>query len=360
VRVFRHLAMAGYCLAIYLVLDLVYSGLLHDEGRSPRIPDPAYHHTLAPNFDGYDNWGDTRFRVFTNSLGFRDARVRDVAMSSPVRRVLLMGDSFTEGLGVDFEDSFAGMLYAAGMSRSDKIELLDAGVISYSPVLYYRKTKSLIERGFHFDEVVVFSDLSDVRDEATGYFCQDENPGYQKYCGDSLPFYAERDDLGSGLARHFVVTDKVRLLAKVWLQRLSGNQKRLKLGPTSETAWLFPGEDGGNDYAPLGIEGGVTRSLANMRMLADLLQRNGIPMTIVVYPWPALIAAYDPENRQVTMWRDFCARNSCKKFIDLFPAFKAEKDAHDDWYERLFIFGDFHLSAAGNRLMFRELAKQLL
>ena len=97
-----------------------------------------------------------------------------------------------------------------------------------------------------------------------------------------------------------------------------------------------------------------------MQMLADLLQQNGIPLTIVVYPWPALLAAYDPDNRQVTMWRDFCALNNCKKFIDLFPAFNAEKKAHDDWYERLFIFGDFHFSAAGNRLMFRELAKQLL
>jgi lysophospholipase L1-like esterase len=79
----------------------------------------------------------------------------------------------------------------------------------------------------------------------------------------------------------------------------------------------------------------------------------------VVYPWPALLAAYDPDNRQVAMWRELCARN-CKKFINLFPAFDAEKAAHPDWYERLYIFGDFHFSAAGNRVMFRELAKELL
>jgi lysophospholipase L1-like esterase len=59
------------------------------------------------------------------------------------------------------------------------------------------------------------------------------------------------------------------------------------------------------------------------------------------------------------MWREFCARN-CKKFIDLFPAFKAEQEAHADWYERLFIPGDFHYSAEGHRVMFRELAKELL
>jgi hypothetical protein len=358
-RVIFHLAMADYCLAIYLVLDLVYSAVLHDEGRSPRIADPIFHHTLAKNYDGYDNWGDTRFKVYTNSLGFRDGSVRDVPASSSMRRVLIVGDSFAEGLGVNFEDSFAGMLYATGMERADKIEFLNTGVISYSPVLYYRKVKFLIETGLHFDEVVVFSDETDVRDEATGYFCEDENPSYRKYCGERVPYYSQRDDLGSTLARHFVMTDRLRIIVKHRIQGLSGNQKRNKIAPSSETAWLFPDWNSGDDYAPLGIAGGMERSLVNMQLLADLLKKNDIPISIVVYPWPALLAAYDPDNRQVTMWRDFCARN-CKKFINLFPAFKAEKEAHADWYERLFIFGDFHFSADGNRVMFRELAKQLL
>jgi hypothetical protein len=333
--------------------------VLHDEGRSPRIADPIFHHTLAKNYDGYDNWGDTRFKVYTNSLGFRDGSVRDVPASSSMRRVLIVGDSFAEGLGVNFEDSFAGMLYATGMERADKIEFLNTGVISYSPVLYYRKVKFLIETGLHFDEVVVFSDETDVRDEATGYFCEDENPSYRKYCGERVPYYSQRDDLGSTLARHFVMTDRLRIIVKHRIQGLSGNQKRNKIAPSSETAWLFPDWNSGDDYAPLGIAGGMERSLVNMQLLADLLKKNDIPISIVVYPWPALLAAYDPDNRQVTMWRDFCARN-CKKFINLFPAFKAEKEAHADWYERLFIFGDFHFSADGNRVMFRELAKQLL
>jgi len=351
--------MGTYCVAIYLVLDFSYSALLHDPGRSPRIVDPVYHHALAPNFEGYDHWGDTRFKVYTNSLGFRDGSVRDVPARSSMHRVLLMGDSFTEAIGVDFKDSFAGMLFAAGMNRADKIEFLNAGVISYSPVLYYRKIKFLLENGLHFDEVVVFSDESDVRDDATGYFCEDKNPSYQKYCGEELPYYSQNDDLGARLARHFVVTDTIRVTGKFRIQGLLGNQKRDRLAPSSETAWIFSSSDPENGYAPLGIDGGIARSLANMQMLADLLKKNGIPMTIVVYPWPALLAAYDPDNRQVAMWREFCARN-CKKFIDLFPVFDAEKAAHPDWYERLYVFGDFHFSAGGNRVIFRELAKELL
>jgi hypothetical protein len=64
VRVALRFALVVYCFLIFLALDAAYSAFLHDDGRSARIADPVYHHGLAPNFDGYENWGDTRFRVF--------------------------------------------------------------------------------------------------------------------------------------------------------------------------------------------------------------------------------------------------------------------------------------------------------
>jgi hypothetical protein len=376
------LAIGVYCAAIFLGLDYAYSLFRHDEGRWPRHPSAVFHHGLVANFNGYDNWGDVRYRLFTNSLGFRDAVVRDVPERSATRRVLLVGDSFTEGIGVDFEDSFAGMLYAAGQRRADRIEFLNAGVISYSPVLYYSKVKYLLARGVRFDEVVVFSDVSDVRDEAHGYFCQDEDPEYHKLCDERELAFSQalctstdpdlkkycnkeelypfmRSDAGSWFARHFPVTDATRVWIKFRLQGLTGNRKQLMLAPTDSTEWLFPQTVEPNEYAPLGLDGGIARSLKNMQRLADLLKARGIPLTVVVYPWPVQLARDDLDSRQVALWRDFCAAH-CKQFINLLPAFFAEKRAHADWYERLYIPGDFHYSAEGNRLMFHELVRHLL
>jgi hypothetical protein len=113
------------------------------------------------------------------------------------------------------------------------------------------------------------------------------------------------------------------------------------------------------EYAPLGREGGIARSVKNMQALADLLKARGIPLTIVVYPWPAQLALGDHDSRQVSLWREFCATN-CKAFIDLMPVFFAEAARHPDWYERLYIPGDFHYSAEGHRVMFEALARRLL
>jgi hypothetical protein len=376
------LAIGLYSAAIFLALDHGYSRLRQDDGVWPRHWSAAYHHGLIANFEGWDNWGDVRYRLFTNNLGLRDAAVRDVPERSAQHRVLLIGDSFTEGIGVDFEESFAGMLYAAGQRQAEKIEFLNGGTMSYSPTLFLARVKALLARGLRFDEVVVLSDVSDVRDEARNYFCQDEDPDYRKLCKDDEPavskalcastdpdvnkycnhqeFYRlARLDNGSWFARHFPLTDATRVWIKFKVQGLRGLRKQRWTAPTSETEWLFPDPVEAEEYAPLGRDGGIRRSLQNMQRLADLLRSRDIPLTIAVYPWPVQLARNDVDSRQVKMWRDFCA-TSCKQFIDIMPAFFAEKQQHADWYERLYIPGDVHYSAGGNRLMFRELATRLL
>jgi hypothetical protein len=40
-----------------------------------RIANPVYGHTLAPDFDGEEVWGQGKSHIITNSLGFKDARV---------------------------------------------------------------------------------------------------------------------------------------------------------------------------------------------------------------------------------------------------------------------------------------------
>lgn len=365
-----HCAIILYSLVIFIVLDFAYSTFINSEA-SPRIAVKEYDHGLVPAFDGYARFGEYRYRFYANSLGFRDASTRQILLRSDKRRVLLIGDSFTEGMGVTFEDSYAGLLSRAGAQRKPPIEFLNASVASYSPVIYYKKIKYWLERGLVFDEVVVFSDISDVEDEATSYFCIDDHPEYRKYCadpnpaepGDSRPDFAPSTGMThSGLwwQEHFVMSDSVRMLAKYGLEWLSDTRRDKSTAFYPRAGWTIPGYKVGNDYAPLGVEGGITRSRQNMQALADLLRRRNIPLTIVVYPWPLQLALDDRNSRQERIWRDFCADNHCKDFIDLFPAFFAEKAAHDDWYRRLFIYGDLHPSVAGNRLMFEHLAEYLL
>jgi hypothetical protein len=363
----RALVYAGtfaYCLALFLAFDFAYSTLTRGEEkqRPARIANTAYDHGFAADFDGYDVWGELRYRLITDSLGFKDASVRNVPLKSVSRRVLLIGDSFAEGIGMSFEDSFAGQLYRAGQERSEKIEFLNAGVASYFPSIYYRKIKYLLESGLRFDEVVLFSDTSDVTDEATSYFCIDEDPKYRAHCssaeGAAQPEAAPPKKTDFFIDR-FVVTNRVRIYLKRSIQSFLGNRRRSINTDHARIGWTIPGLDVASDYKPLGVEGGIARSLQNMRALADLLAARNIPLTIVVYPWAQQLAQGDRDSRQVSLWREFC-QGRCKAFINLYPVFFAATEADKDWYEHLFILGDDHFSAEGNRFMFREMARHLL
>ncbi len=355
-----------YCLGLLLVFDAIYSNFIyvipevHPARASPRVANARYHHGLAANFSGTDGWGFISHQLYTNSLGFKDASTRVVPLVGRDHRVLLMGDSFTEGIGVAFEDTFAGLLYRAGLDRATPVEFLNGSAAGYSPVLYYKRIKYLLDIGLQFDGVIVFSDISDVPDEAGDYFCFDDDPAYKGYCGSEAPKPKLKPP--GFLERNFIVSDRVRRTIKSAIhdwRHPSTNMTRAShvVNAYRYGSWTLPGST--VELPPLGVEGGVARSLKNMQALADLLARSRIPLTIVVYPWPNQLLYDDRESRQVSMWREFCVRH-CTQFIDLFPAFFAEKDAHQDWCDRLFIERDVHFSTEGHKIVFRELAKHLL
>jgi hypothetical protein len=362
--------MVLYCAVIFLVLDFAIStlapGLLFTMQRTPggktlRKPDPIFHHALTPLFDGVDRWGELPYRVFTNSLGLKDATAREVPAKSDARRILLIGDSFTEGIGLEFQNTFAGMLYRAGQERTPKIEFLNAGVVSYSPTLYYNKIKYLLDGGLQIDEVVVLPDLSDIQDEALFYFCVDTFAEYRGYCkssgGEDVWFANAIADFWQ---THFVMVDRVRVLLKRQMRHRKDTLRESALSPNARTGWIIPGYFVGREYAPLGIDGGIERAQRHMQALADLLASRNIPLTLAVYPWPMMLERNLRDSRHVRLWRDFCAKANCKAFIDLTSEVFAAKDAQPDWYSRYFIQGDVHYSAEGNRLLFQTLRKHLL
>lgn len=355
-------AMAVYCLVLFLLFDFAWSSLtLGDEQRrGSRIAHPVYDHGFAAKFEGHEAWGELRYPVITNSLGFKDASTRDVPLKSASRRILLIGDSYAEGIGMRYEDSFAGLLQRAGQDGRDKVEFLNAGAVSYSPSIYYKKIKYLVDAGLQFDEVVLFSDTSDVADEATSYFCIDDDPKYRAHCtadeGSMQPREIPRKS--DFLIEHFVMTNRMRVAIKPWIESLFGSRKSVLANDRTRIGWTIPGFDVANDYKPLGVDGGIQRSLQNMGKLADMLAARNIPLTIVVYPWAQQIAQGDRDSRQVALWRAFCEKR-CKTFIDLFPVLFAASESDRNWYEHLYIVGDDHFSAAGNALVAREVEKRL-
>jgi hypothetical protein len=330
----------------FLVFDFTLSrvswlGLIRDPDL--RVAHPVHHHDLRPNLCTWDEWGPLRHRICTNSLGFKDASPRGVAREGTAPRLLFIGDSFTEAVGMPWAQSFVG-LYAA---RHPTVEVLNAGVSSYAPAVYYAKVRELLEQGVKIDRVAVFVDISDIQDE-TWYRVDG-----QGVVSDLRP---PKDNTFERAAAPFAKanlkgTVNIKEFAEHLLEDRAPDPKRDPF-TSPRAAWTYADWTRlADDYAPLGVAGAVAQARTDMDRLAALLNERGIPLTVAVYPWPAQMKFDRVDSLQASIWREWC-RGKCERFVDAFPAFFAWRDAHpDSWYDDLYIPGDVHFNARGNAVV---------
>lgn len=323
-----------------------------------RIFHPYYHHGLKPNINTVTTWDNVSYYSFyTNSLGLRDQENKVIPKKSNKKRFLIMGDSHTEGVGLDFKDTFTGQLRKRTLA--DLYEFLNAGVVSYSPKLYYLKTKYLVEQeGLKIDHLLVFIDISDIQNEIA---YQDFKPGnltpmsikaYQinKFLRQkSLIWYAlaqikenhtrnefykqvekkNRNPKTDIYSTFFVDFDHVEFLR----DRAFHNIGLWYLDPELFEKWGRTGMSLESDY---------------MQKLVLFCLNHDIKMSISVHPWPIQIKYGDVNSIQVQFWQNFAEHHHIG-FINHFPDF-FEKNKEVNVIKEYYQKGDVHWNQKGHSL----------
>ncbi len=339
-------------LLLFAILDLGTAWILNRFDLWPTrlhvVYSPVYDHDLRAGMDRTVLWGGRRYRQRTNSLGFMDASTREVPKESPRHRILVLGDSMTQGVGYPFEETFVGRI-AAGLD-ADGVEVLNAAVMSYSPAIYYRKTRYLLEDvGLRFDEVIVFLDISDIADEVLNNR-MDARGNVVSAMWPSRSWARLRE-----LQEHSLL---LRALAIARQLRSQPDRATLEEDPTVGMTerpiglWTVDPERF-EEYGRQGLE----RARERMDMLLELLRARGIALTVSVHPWPDQIVRRDRESLQVSFWRDWATRNGVG-FIDLFPVFMDAGEPREVLVAH-FIPGDAHLNENGHRLVAEAVLEQL-
>ena len=93
-----------------------------------------------------------------------------------------------------------------------------------------------------------------------------------------------------------------------------------------------------------------------MNDLASFLWTIGVPLTLVVYPWPDQIFHADNQSRQVKIWGEWSAKVG-SDFINLFPIFFKQGTPRSA-IEKLYLRDDVHFSEIGHRLVADALEEQ--
>ena len=355
--------------------------LLLTTNKKHRKKSPLFHHTLSKCSYGLaDQWGRSRSAFMTNSLGFRDQSNRNIELQHTADRIVIIGDSFTEGVGVTYENSFVGMV---DNSKQINSQILNAAVASYSPIIYWRKVKHLIEDvQLKFDHLVVYIDISDIEDEAKNYKLSSSGSVIDKSAKDKKkhnitePFHVDCDNYEPfsvktflwkyttlsyfiyDYKRHIKQFEKVRKKReKSNIYRSTQTEERiLKNVLNLDRANWTVADEIMQEYGEVGLE----NAKQYMNKLANLLKQHNIQLTVAVYPWPTQIWHNDIDSIQVKFWQSW-ANNNNAGFINHFPDFvnKGSDAEKTNFIKKHYIWGDAHFNKTGHQLIADKLLNYL-
>jgi len=327
------------------------------------VKDEVLHHKFLANCEGVIKNQDFEVRIKTNSLGLREREIG--GKERGIYRVLILGDSFAMGWGVEREDRFseiaASLLKEERGGEKDRVEVINAGVNSYSTVL---ELEYLRYKGIQFDPdlVMVMVDFSDLHDD---YFYG----GWQRH-----------DNLRQALMRgsEEPVKEQIRR-QKRWFDWLIDGLRLFDYGYTRLVGWSLRAkqrlgwENLSTDFLiyERAIDWGEygkawNLPVANLRLMKEYLEGEEIEMVVVIVPegiffegeWQGgrKLAGFKPEvyNWGAVKMIEAKLRQLGVKVVDWYQVFES---VNED--EQLFYDNDRHWTKKGNQVIGEELARFL-
>ena len=341
----------------FVFLDLIIGKTIYkkfirvnfvDQDTTFSVKDDVYDHKFLPSYKtNAAGWGKKRYTFCTDANGLRSNNKEfDIGFA---------GDSFTEGIGVDYDKSFVGII----SNKLNEKKIANLGVASYSPSIHFAKINYLLSQGYKFKEIIVFVDLSDLRDDTVCYKL--DNKFIKRIDNNSnchiIPL-SRSDRLKEFLENKFILSFQLYNLIENKLIALNILSYRVpkKLINNPNSNWTYNYDS--KNYKNLSFDESKNIMLTNMKKLSDLLKENQIEMSLAVYPWPGTLLKDQKENKHLKLWKAFCKAN-CKNFYNFMDPFfeMLKNDKFSNVYEKVYIKEDVHFNELGNEIIANNFLK---
>jgi hypothetical protein len=256
---------------------------LKEEMQFSMDTDEILHHRYSPNTMSRIKTPEFDTDYSINSLGLRD---KEYTIQKPLNtfRILMVGDSFTEGCGVYSYEAFPKQLEARLQTQHDSLgfEVINCGVKSYSPLLEYLYLKNY---GLQLspDLVILNFDLSDVYDDV-GY------TALARFDENGIPVGVSTEEFQHDVVSGPIATVKNWFKDNIWLYQ----SIRIRIAKISEARRrerdFLKGDFHRDKYAMLHetyVDNDSNWALTHkyILLIRDMLEKKGIDFWMTVYPY---------------------------------------------------------------------------
>jgi len=350
---------------LFLTLDLFFGNNYVNffiANNKPVISHSVYHHDLDRNVSKFQRYSSVgKYRMCTNEYGFK-SNCNTKNKQSKFINYAFIGDSFTEGVGLNYEDTFVGKF---AKKKNSKV-VVNLGVGLYSPKIYYKKIQYLLNQGFKFERIIIFIDVGDIYDENSYELIDNKsiksksalesiNLIYQDYSN----LYKTKKILKTYLPVTFLGYPKIKNLRNFIINNNKGSNV---ISQTDNllinSRWTYENKFSEKDSK--WIKKGIDESKHYIDKIFELGKTYDFEISLAVYPWPAQIL-YDDDTGKVeigNLWKIYC-KNRCEYFINYLDDFhEMKKRINKNKIVKLYYFkNDVHFNKIGNDFIFNKLIK---
>ena len=376
-----------YFITVFIIIDLLLSQLFllkflendlikaNKDSFENRVFNKNYNYTFKKQAQFTSRYDDSIYQIFTNDLGFRDDSTQPLDRDKEYS--ILIGDSFIEGVGLDYKDTIVGILNKN--LANNKFKFLNAGVASYSSYIYLRKIENIIKNNsdLKVKKVIVFLDKSDVSDDerylnkptffknTKGKFI---NQRKEDFLGDLKElsfwrFYTKQTisgkiiKLGTDQIENFLSNIKKRSFISKKLNKSFFEVTELEIKAIKSINnkphiknWYL-----GSTWEER-TKKNIKFSVENLNKLKDFLEKKNIDLLVVLYPW-----SFEIDNEEIR-----------KKYLEfIIPLFNENKINSLSVYEgflkgniyesigKNYLYNDIHFNKNGNQVIVNELLRKI-
>ena len=328
--------------------------------KSHKIKSYYYHHDLRPNASWVENWGYQNSKIFTNNLGFKDRENRNVEFKE--NNILFIGDSFTEGVGVEYQNTFVGKIESRIKKISNKYEILNAGVVSYSPIVILSKLNYLINiKKFPITKVFVVLCNGDIHDDLFRYNNINENYVVSHNDFLNIKILVDINNFLKSNTITYQFIKRVTPLSNLFKNLRNQNNEDFKNYDLKKVLSILnnkPDQKHIIDKQEFNKWGasGLERSKLYIEKVQELLNEKEIELTLVYLEEPIFMLNSINSSFYYSYWNKFSKENE----IDFIFVNEYHKNEDDKFkiYKDLFFIGDNHFNDKGNKVVAEEIIRK--
>jgi hypothetical protein len=354
-------------LLFFVIFDFIFSNYIFKEKldlkydcfeyKNHIFKGQDYHdYRLLKNCEAIEKQRTVKpYKVYTDENGYRYSKRK---RQNQLVNIVFLGDSFTYGYGVDYKDSFPGIIE----NKIKNYEIYNLAAPGYGTQKYHYQLNEFFKKKTA-SKIFLILDMTDISDAAFRWNKIDEivtpvikSKHVLKNISDWKKF-KNSNFKGTRL----LIYNLRNFLRFLKLKIISTNMGSKDRALSSEIAnFTYKKLDHDNKLNQTKLLNAINIIKNNFQKISNLAKKNNANLYLVIFPWPETLINGQSEFNWEKFAANLCSKNNCKKLINLFEDFNYIKENNQNWKNLIYIDDDVHLKKFGNEIIASKIIKELI